>query len=223
MCRRQALRALHSSPCRWAFDRILWAFVPFPALFEIWFLLALLGGSVFLFSDQMYLAWYEVSHNSALVCSHTHTKKVKISVSIYVTLRSNINFLHHPKILRCWKAITKYINMLTHVYLHCVHIHVLISPIFWCIFDNSLIIEPSSIKIQLPLTEFNEGLFTAPSSVHISPRCACRHLCAWPQKLLINSGDQFWHMLKDSKRYELICLIYWGVLLSNTSVVEHTS
>ena len=53
------------------------------------------------------------------------------------------------------------------------------------------------------------GLFTPPSCLQFYMHCACMRAPAWPQILIINSGDQFWHMLKVLWRSNFIWLRYW--------------
>ena len=58
------------------------------------------------------------------LCSHAYTYRsriVKIVVRIQWTLLSNFHFLHHPQILHCLKAITKYKNVHAHLCALCLH------------------------------------------------------------------------------------------------------
>ena len=60
------------------------------------------------------------------------------------------------------------------------------------------------------------------SCVHIYRRCA--HARAWEHAgtFLINSGDQYSHLLKFSWRSDFIWLRYWGVIPGNTFGVRRT-
>ena len=52
-----------------------------------------------------------VNANYARMHAHIALEVTKIIVSIHWTLLSNFNFLHHPQIMFCLKAIDKYRNV----------------------------------------------------------------------------------------------------------------
>ena len=147
-------------------------------------------------------------------CSHAcsyHSRILKILVSIYLTLLRNFYFLQHTQILYCLKAITKYRNVHEHLCALRSHACTHHSQMFlWCISDTSLMFIPIFInKSNLIWLKYN-GLFTAPSCMHIYMRWAC--MCACPRIILINSGNQSWPMLKVLWTFDFIWLKYWGVL-----------
>ena len=95
----------------------------------------LLSSFYFLHHPQIMLClkaitkYRNVHAHLCVLCSHAWrycSRRAKIVVSIHWTLLSSFHFLHHPQIMLCLKAITKYRN----VYAHCVRIHAHITPKF---------------------------------------------------------------------------------------------
>ena len=168
------LHSLHSSPS----GLTLWAFVPFPIIFQIWFTLATLGGSIFKKkSDQILCQACWLPSHFRLLCMHPHACRiVKIVGNIHWILLSNFHFLHQPHVLHCLKAITKYRNVHTHFCVVCEYMLILLPNFFWCILDTFLTILQSFKKIWVMSYE---GLFTAPSFVHVST-CICMHAHTHP-------------------------------------------
>ena len=99
-------------------------------------------------------------------------------------------FLHHPQMLHCLEAITKYRNMHAHLCLLCWRDECFTPRFFGCVIETSLITIPSFIKIR-PLKLKYNSLFTALKDMHVYLGCASISAGACAGTLSINSGDQF--------------------------------
>ena len=129
----------------------------------------------FYFPDRMYVVKQASSLQVFGCCVCARIQKCENQW----TLLNNFNFLHHPQILPCLKAINKYRNVHTYLHMLCtlyVCMRVLITP-FGCILDISLLIVPSFGKIWLHLAKLWGFVDCTKLSAYFHLLCMHTHTC----------------------------------------------